>query len=179
MQLYLPFPRRCILLYWYSPQRRRKVTATALFVESETAHTPVTPKKRIKKVHKAVPVVTPSTSSNPAAASATTTMSSKKPIIATKQQSTPPDNWQSTYSLVEELRADRAAPCDHSGAEALPEHSKDFNFQVLLSLMLSSQTKDAVVALTIRSMQQDQVCSVEAIANMTPEKLNSYIVRTD
>jgi hypothetical protein len=56
---------------------------------NETIDAPVTPKKRVKKLREAVPVVTPlSTSKSPKAAAAATTMSSKKPITATKQQST-------------------------------------------------------------------------------------------
>ena len=31
----------------------------------------------------------------------------------------PPADWKAIYALVEELRQDRTAPCDHSGAEAL------------------------------------------------------------
>lgn len=91
-----------------------------------------------------------------------------------------PDGWQDIYTLVEELRADRTAPCDHSGCEALPDRTtdpKNFRFQVLLSLMLSSQTKDAVVGEAIRSMQADGVLSVEAIADMDPTVLNGYIQR--
>jgi endonuclease-3 len=89
-----------------------------------------------------------------------------------------PDRWQETYSLVTELRQDRTAPCDHSGCEALPSRSGtpvDFRFQAMLSLMLSSQTKDAVVGEAIRSMQADCCLDVESISQMTPEKLNSYI----
>jgi endonuclease-3 len=44
--------------------------------------------------------------------------------------------------------------------------------------MLSSQTKDAVVADAIRRMQQDQVCSVTALADMTANDLNEkYIAK--
>jgi endonuclease-3 len=41
--------------------------------------------------------------------------------------------------------------------------------------MLSSQTKDAVVGQTIRSMQADNVCNVHAISKMSPTELNAYI----
>ena len=69
----------------------------------------------------------------------------------------PPDNWEYTYSLVEELRKDKTAPVDNVGAEVLPErHRGDviFRFQVLICLMLSSQTKDAVVGETIQKLQK-------------------------
>jgi endonuclease-3 len=89
-----------------------------------------------------------------------------------------PDHWRETYSLVVELRQDRTAPCDHSGCEALPSRSGtpvDFRFQAMLCLMLSSQTKDAVVGEAIRAMQADCCLDVESISQMTAEKLNSYI----
>ena len=90
----------------------------------------------------------------------------------------PNEDWESIYALVEELRKDRTAPCDHSGCEALPERDVSpvqFRFQVLISLMLSSQTKDAVVGAAIRQMQTDGVLSVEGIAALSAEKLQSYI----
>lgn len=92
----------------------------------------------------------------------------------------PPKEWERTYSLVQELREDRSAPCDGEGCEALPDRSsspKDIRFQILMSLMLSSQTKDAVVASAIRSMQRDGVLSVESISKMLPEDLNNYIAK--
>jgi endonuclease III len=94
----------------------------------------------------------------------------------------PPEGWRDVYALVEELRQDRTAPCDHSGCEALPDASREhdpvqFRFQVLISLMLSSQTKDAVVGSAIRSMQADGVLDVRSIATMGAPRLQSYIAK--
>jgi endonuclease III len=88
-----------------------------------------------------------------------------------------PSDWQEIYSLVEELRQDRTAPCDHSGCEALPlrDNPRAFRFQVLMSLILSSQTKDATVGAAIRKMQADGVLNVESIAKMDYSELNAYI----
>jgi endonuclease-3 len=96
-----------------------------------------------------------------------------------KKSKKPPTDWEAIYSLVEELRHDRTAPCDHSGAEALAEttNPKDRRFIALLSLMLSSQTKDAVVAQAIRAMDQDGVLSVAAISQLSAEQLHSYILK--
>ncbi|GKY93443.1 hypothetical protein MPSEU_000311800 [Mayamaea pseudoterrestris] len=91
---------------------------------------------------------------------------------------TPPKGWENIYSLVEELRNDKSAPCDLAGCEALASETispKDFRFQALLSLMLSSQTKDATVGQAVRAMQQNNVASVSAISAMTPVELNGYI----
>jgi endonuclease III len=90
----------------------------------------------------------------------------------------PPDDWRNIWSLVEELRRDQTAPCDVSGCEALPDGTLSpaiFRFQVLLSLMLSSQTKDAVVGAAVRAMQRDEVATVAALSVMAPTRLNPYI----
>ena len=99
-----------------------------------------------------------------AAAAATTTTttpktnSSKKKIQETIETGPlpPPKGWNDIYSLVEELRADKTAPVDHDGCEVLAQRDRGpevFRFQVLISLMLSSQTKDAVVGETMRHLQ--------------------------
>jgi len=87
----------------------------------------------------------------------------------------PPEGWQDVYELVTELRRDRTAPVDHSGCEELAEKDASpeaFRFQVLVSLILSSQTKDAVVGEAVRAMQRDGVLSVDAISDMPAETLN-------
>jgi len=89
----------------------------------------------------------------------------------------PPANWEKIYSLVEELRADRSAPVDTDGGEALPEkHLGEvvYRFQVLTALMLSSQTKDAVVGETMRILQGHGL-TVENIHHTDHETLNGLI----
>ena len=91
----------------------------------------------------------------------------------------PPDDWERIYELVEELRSDRSAPCDTDGGEALPEKHlgpKVYRFQVLTALMLSSQTKDAVVGETMRALQKHGL-TVENIKNTDSETLNLLIGR--
>lgn len=89
----------------------------------------------------------------------------------------PPKNWDQIYKLVEELRSDRSAPVDTEGGEALPEKHlgpKVYRFQVLTALMLSSQTKDAVVGETIRALQKHGL-TVENINNTDHTTLNRLI----
>lgn len=97
---------------------------------------------------------------------------------ATTVSTTPPNGWLEIYQLVEELRADRSAPVDTDGSEALPERQhgpKTYRFQVLVALMLSSQTKDAVVGESMRRLQQHGL-TVENIHHQTShEKLNELI----
>jgi endonuclease III len=111
---------------------------------------------------------------------------SDRKVAKLKSLPSPPPDWQTIYSLVEELRQDRTAPCDHSGCEALAAEgdpsdyatqssSPEYRFRVLISLMLSSQTKDAVVGAAVRAMKVDGVLTVQAISQMEPDALKKYI----
>ncbi|EGW30938.1 uncharacterized protein SPAPADRAFT_156404 [Spathaspora passalidarum NRRL Y-27907] len=64
-----------------------------------------------------------------------------------------PPNWVDLYNRVVAMRAKFMAPVDTQGCERMPEtispgvsqsNSKVYRFQLLISLMLSSQTKDEV-----------------------------------
>jgi endonuclease-3 len=91
----------------------------------------------------------------------------------------PPKDWESIYELVEELRQDRSAPVDTDGSEALPQRfrgDKTFRFQVLTALMLSSQTKDAIVGETMRALQSHGL-DIDNISETSPEALNALIRR--
>lgn len=61
----------------------------------------------------------------------------------------PPTNWERVYELTREMRAKVLAPVDTMGCERLYDEKaapEDRRFQTLVSLMLSSQTKDTVTA---------------------------------
>jgi endonuclease-3 len=108
-----------------------------------------------------------------------TTPKKKKTQPSISRSSSPPDGWQDMYSLVEELRQDRSAPVDSDGAEVLADPSaepKTYRFQVLVALLLSSQTKDAVVGDTTRALQNHGL-TVDNIATTSPEDLNALIER--
>ena len=71
----------------------------------------------------------------------------------------PKPDWLRTYNMIKELRADRTAPVDEFGSEALPQRPPEvtqevFRFQSLIALMLSSQTKDPIVGSAIRRLQR-------------------------
>lgn len=89
----------------------------------------------------------------------------------------PPKGWEDIWSLAEELREDRSAPVDTDGGHELPERhrgDKVWRFQVLVALMLSSQTKDAVVGNTMRALQVHGL-DVDNIHATSPEDLNALI----
>lgn len=73
----------------------------------------------------------------------------------------PPKGWEDIYSIVEELRSDRTAPVDLCGPAVIIEKhlgEKVFRFQVLIALMLSSQTKDNVVCDAMKKLQRVSLC---------------------
>jgi endonuclease-3 len=118
--------------------------------------------------------------STPAPHKKSTKSTPRKKIITPEPGSRePPKGWEVIYSLVEELRSDRTAPVDDNGSEALPQRElgeKVFRFQVLIALMLSSQTKDQVVGDAMRALQQHGL-TVENISATDPETLNKLIQR--
>lgn len=69
---------------------------------------------------------------------------------------TPPSGWEKQYTIVQEMRTILDAPVDEFGSEALPEREAPpevFRYQVLVALMLSSQTRDQVVGSAMRKLQ--------------------------
>jgi len=135
--------------------------STELKLEAKSVSTPpVTTKKAVAK--------TPAKAKKANASS---------PRSSQPQTRAPPKDWEFTYALVEELRQDRTAPVDSDGSEALPDKTrgdKIFRFQTLIALMLSSQTKDAVVGEAIRNLQEHGL-DVETISQTSPETLDSLI----
>jgi len=89
----------------------------------------------------------------------------------------PPIGWEDIYSIVEELRSDRTAPVDLCGPAVIIEKhlgEKVFRFQVLIALMLSSQTKDNVVCDAMKKLQRHGL-TVENIQATSDSKLNELI----
>jgi len=71
----------------------------------------------------------------------------QSPIKIKYDKENPPDNWSKVYDNIVTMRKDATAPVDSMGCERA--HDKDASpavqrFQCLVSLMLSSQTKDEV-----------------------------------
>jgi len=103
----------------------------------------------------------------------------KRKKVEKPQREAPKEDWESIYSLVEELRSDRTAPCDHSGAEALALDAKpgtaEYRWRVLFALMLSSQTKDAVVAATLKTMNAEGDLDMKSIQGLSDNELNTYL----
>ncbi|KAG1955983.1 endonuclease III-like protein 1 isoform X2 [Pimephales promelas] len=88
-----------------------------------------------------------------------------------------PCDWRTQLSFIREMRSKRNAPVDQMGAEkcydteAPPEVRR---YHVLISLMLSSQTKDLVTAGAMQRLREHDL-SVDAILNMDEETLGKLI----
>lgn len=88
-----------------------------------------------------------------------------------------PTNWQKHLKNIRQMRSGRDAPVDQMGAEkcfdqnAAPEVMR---YQVLLSLMLSSQTKDQVTSAAMAKLREHGL-SVQKILETDEETLGKLI----
>jgi endonuclease III len=92
----------------------------------------------------------------------------------------PPSDWETIYAAVKDMRSRITAPVDTMGCERLADTTaspRDQRFQTLISLMLSSQTKDTVTAAAVRDMQQNLPggLMLESILAVEPDVLNEFI----
>ncbi|XP_035390494.1 endonuclease III-like protein 1 isoform X2 [Electrophorus electricus] len=94
-----------------------------------------------------------------------------------KKEAWEPPDWRRQLSFIREMRSGRDAPVDHMGAEkcydpgASPEVRR---FQVLVSLMLSSQTKDQVTAAAMQRLRAHGL-TVETVLKMDDDTLGQLI----
>ncbi|XP_061737300.1 endonuclease III-like protein 1 isoform X2 [Nerophis ophidion] len=88
----------------------------------------------------------------------------------------PPD-WQKQLGFIRNMRSNRDAPVDHMGAEKSYDAEAPANvqrFQVLVSLMLSSQTKDQVTAAAMQRLRTHG-CTAEKILSTDDDTLGKLI----
>ncbi|TNN69439.1 Endonuclease III-like protein 1 [Liparis tanakae] len=88
----------------------------------------------------------------------------------------PPD-WKNHLRCIREMRSGRDAPVDNMGAEKCYDSgapARVRRFQVLISLMLSSQTKDQVTAAAMQKLRAHG-CTVENIIATDDEALGRLI----
>jgi len=101
----------------------------------------------------------------------------RKPHIKVEYSSTPPDNWEMVYSNIQKMREGRTAPVDTMGCERAHDDEAEpavRRFQCLVSLMLSSQTKDEVNYAAMLRLRQHGL-TVENILKTSEEKLQELI----
>ncbi|XP_058013408.1 endonuclease III-like protein 1 isoform X1 [Ahaetulla prasina] len=94
-----------------------------------------------------------------------------------KKQKWEPANWKQQLANIREMRRERNAPVDQMGAgacfdgEAPPEVKR---YQILLSLMLSSQTKDQVTSMAMMRLREHGL-TVDRILETDDETLGRLI----
>ena len=92
----------------------------------------------------------------------------------------PPANWEQVYDTTAVMRKRVLAPVDTMGCESLAESHRspqDQRLQTLVSLMLSSQTKDTVTAAAMKRLQEELpggFC-LKSLLEVEPEELNKLI----
>ncbi|PWW78286.1 DNA glycosylase [Tuber magnatum] len=91
-----------------------------------------------------------------------------------------PENWEEMYEKLREMRKKVKAPVDTMGCERLGDKAatpKLRRFHTLISLMLSSQTKDTVNAVAMKDLQEQLpggLC-LESILEVEPKRLDELI----
>ncbi|KAI9144016.1 DNA glycosylase [Paraphysoderma sedebokerense] len=116
----------------------------------------------------------------------TKALSSKKQTSNTKSRTPktpksyppPPRIWEEQFTKIKEFRKTVQAPVDTMGCERLAEEGdeKTFRFQTLVSLMLSSQTKDTVNAVAMKNLQAKGL-TVDNVISWSDEELNECICK--
>ena len=77
-----------------------------------------------------------------------------------------PEHWEDVLDKIKEMRKDKTAPVDTKSPGMLPDpkEKKDIaNYQILIALMLSPQTRDESTALAIDKLKSH---------GLTPEKIS-------
>ncbi|KAI7856013.1 DNA glycosylase [Circinella umbellata] len=91
-----------------------------------------------------------------------------------------PANWKIVYDRIREYRKTVSAPVDTMGCERLAEEQvpeKVSRFQTLVSLMLSSQTKDTVTSAAVKTLQSSLPggLTLNSIIQVDEKVLDTYI----
>ena len=98
-------------------------------------------------------------------------------IIITRMSSVAPRDWEEVYHNIEVMREGRTAPVDRMGARRtvdLKASKRVQRFQCLVSLILSSQTKDEVIYTAMMRLREHGL-TVENLLATSEEELGQMI----
>lgn len=100
-------------------------------------------------------------------------MSPKRKTLASAEA---PKNWESILSKITKFRSLNKAPVDTLGCTSQAEttNEKTYRYQILVSLQLSSQTKDQVNAATMTILKKHGL-TVDNVIETSVEDLNEMI----
>ncbi|ELU08655.1 hypothetical protein CAPTEDRAFT_25579, partial [Capitella teleta] len=88
-----------------------------------------------------------------------------------------PSNWEEQLANIQEMRRKKDAPVDTMGCDVITDQKaspQEYRYQILLSLMLSSQTRDQVTSAAMMKLRQHG-CSIDSILATSDEKLGELI----
>jgi len=87
-----------------------------------------------------------------------------------------PKNWKNTWKLIEEMRKTNKASVDTLGCDALCENEdpKVFRYQLLISMMLSSQTTDPITAKVVNNLKEHGL-TIPNILQTSEEKIYELV----
>ncbi|XP_067672023.1 endonuclease III-like protein 1 [Haliotis asinina] len=97
--------------------------------------------------------------------------------VQVKREKWEPPNWRNQLSNIYQMRSKRDAPVDTMGCDVISDTRaapEVFRYQVLLSLMLSSQTKDQVTSAAMARLRQHG-CNIDNILGTSDDKLGQLI----
>ncbi len=87
--------------------------------------------------------------------------------------------WEQVYDLIVKMRTIVLAPVDVTGCQALSDATADKEkqrFQILIALILSPQTKDQVVGITMDKLKTTyNGCDIHALAGASIEEITEVI----
>jgi len=122
--------------------------------------TPIVPKvtqkvkkEKAKKIKKEVKIE----NAEAQAAPETSSVLVKPKLQVVKTEYSPPDNWETLYRNIQEMRSKADAPVDTMGCTELYSGVAtpvEKRFQILISLLMSSQTKDEVNAGAMKRLNE-------------------------
>ncbi|XP_066140369.1 endonuclease III-like protein 1 [Euwallacea fornicatus] len=98
--------------------------------------------------------------------------------VARKNVKKMPDNWEEVLENLRDMRKNFDAPVDSLGCHKCSDETASpevIRYQALLSLMLSSQTKDEVTHAAMLRLREHG-CTVENILKMSNEELGNLII---
>ncbi|ORX36218.1 DNA glycosylase [Kockovaella imperatae] len=146
-----------------SPKRVKKespmtpTSAKTASTSTADASSPSTPRSS-KRARVKLEPMTPETSGIERPPTPKSSSKKPMPLLALDKPHPAPPKWEEQYRLIERMRKGIIAPVDDMGCErprtANEVSPKTLRFHVLISLMLSSQTKDAITSQAVTNLHQ-------------------------
>lgn len=88
----------------------------------------------------------------------------------------PPANWEATLANIKDVRAKYPAPVDTMGCDQVhTADGVDRRFQILISLMLSSQTKDPITWAAVQKLKEEGCGNVDGMLQKNEKEIESII----